>query len=260
MEPTTYLSGFGWIVIVALILGVRLAIERGKKNAEERESARQANLPPTLEMQQELPPLRWLEGEDSPTGSRVLDCRAYALGFQFVTSDKETQATFAKLRQSDGSELSGKTPDESWLVAVDWEYEFEEAEMIAGGMRAQSTEDLWMIDFRDDRLYFRRSWTGQIVFMTNFRRVPTAGAQITRIWVTGEEPFGKQSSDYIAAYVGHLIDTHLLGVLTPFPIPPDFPHDDKKIAAFVFHSVGRRGWLAEYFSGAMHDDNEPFSV
>jgi hypothetical protein len=114
-----------------------------------------------------------------------------------------------------------------------------------------------MIDCRGTRVYFRRSWTGQLVFMANFRRIPTAGAELTRIWVTGDDPFGRQSPEYIAAYVRHLIDTHLLGILTPFPIPPDFPRgDDRKIAAFVFHSVGRRGWLAEHFRAGHNNDPE----
>lgn len=248
MTLTQVITGLGTLVVPLLILGIVWAKKRGEKRAQRKAMAEATrHLPVRAGEGPELPPLRWLAGEDSPTGRRVLDCRAYALGFQFVTSDKETAATFAELCQSDGTELDGTSPDNSWLVDVDWEFSFEQAEMIHPGMRAQSTEDLWMIDCRGTRMFFRRSWTGQLVFMTNFRHVPTAGAKISRIWVTGDDPFGSQPPDYVAAYVRHLIDTHLLGILTPFPIPPGFPRDDKKIAAFVFHSVGRRGWLAEYF-------------
>lgn len=240
-------AGFSGLFVILLILGVRWAIKRGEAN-ERKRALKGKNLPIAGSPESELPPLKWLHGEDSPIGRKVLDCRSYALGFQFTTSDKETAATFARLCDSDGSELDGQSPDNSWLIAVDWDFDFEQSEMVATGMRAQTTEDLWMIDCRGSRLYFRRSWTGQVVFMVNFQRIPTDGAKITRIWVTGEEPFGEQSPEYITAYVRHLIDTHLLGILAPFPIPPDFPRDDdQKIAAFVFHSVGRRGWLAEYF-------------
>jgi hypothetical protein len=172
-----------------------------------------------------------------------------------TTSDKEAAEKFVRFTQSDGRELDGRTPDDSWLVDVDWDFEYDQVSLIQAGVRAQTTEDLWMIDCREDRLYFRRSWTGQLMFMTNFRSIPTVGAQITRIWVIGKDQFGKVSPEYAATYVRHLIDTHLLGILTPFPIPPDFPEDDKEIAAFVFHSVGRRGWLAEYFTAAHSDSN-----
>ncbi|MBD3298462.1 MAG: hypothetical protein GF341_07405 [candidate division Zixibacteria bacterium] len=239
----------GSLLVPLVILGIMWAQRRGERNAQRQAMAEATkHLPIRAGDSPELPPLKWLAGEDSPTGSRVLDCRAYALGFQFVTADKETAATFAELCHSDGTELEGRSPENAWLIDVDWEFDHEEIDLLTGGMRAQSTEDLWMADVRGSRLFFRRSWTGQLVFMTNFRHIPTAGAKITRIWVTGDDPFGSQSPEYVAAYVRHLIDTHLLGVLTPFPIPPGFPRDDKKIAAFVFHSVGRRGWLAEYFS------------
>jgi hypothetical protein len=198
----------------------------------------------------ELPPVRWLDGEDSPTGRRVLDCRAFALGVQLWTQDKTAVAKFHRVSRSDGGELDGQRPVNAWLVDVDWRFDSEQAEQIGLGMRPQTTEDMWLIDCRDDRLYFRRSWTGQLVFMSNWFLIPTAGATISRIWVSGDEPFGDRTPDYVAAYVRHLIDTHLLNTLTPFPIPPDFPPDDRKIAAFVFHSVGRRGWLAEYFATA----------
>jgi len=259
MENNFTLAGFSGLFVILLILGIRWAIRRGEENAQKKAALRAAELPVKSEMESELPPLKWLNGEDSPIGRKVLDCRSYALGFQFTTTDKETAATFARLCDSDGSELEGQSPDNSWLIAVDWDFDFEQAEMIATGMRAQTTEDLWMIDCRGNRLYLRRSWTGQLVFMLNFRRVPTDGAQITRIWVTGDDPFGQQSPEYITAYVRHLIDTHLLGILAPFPIPPDFPKDDdQKIAAFVFHSVGRRGWLAEYFDA--HEDRSPDAI
>lgn len=254
MDGNLTLAGFGGVFLCLLILGIQWAIRRGHENARKRAAERDTNLPTATDQNPDLPPLQWLNGEDSPIGRKVLDCRSYALGFQFTTSDKETAATFARLSESDGSELDGSSPENSWLVAVDWEFEFEQAELLAAGMRAQTTEDLWMVDCRGTRLFFRRSWTGQLVFMTNFQRVPTAGAQITRIWVTGDDPFGRQPPEYITAYVRHLIDTHLLGILTPFPIPPDFPRgDDEKIAAFVFHSVGRRGWLAEHFHAGSND-------
>ncbi len=259
MDTNLTLAGFSGVFVILLIFGVRWAIKRGEENAKKNAKLRGRDLPVAGGPEADLPPLKWLHGEDSPIGRKVLDCRSYALGFQFTTSDKETAATFARLCDSDGSELDGQSPDESWLIGVDWELDFEQAEMVATGMRAQTTEDLWMIDCRDNRVYLRRSWTGQLVFMLNFQRIPTDGAKITRIWVTGEEPFGQQSAEYITAYVRHLIDTHLLGILAPFPIPPDFPNDDdQKIAAFVFHSVGRRGWLAEYFS--VSDDRSPGAI
>ena len=251
------ISGYSWAFILLSVVGIHWAIKKGKAIARKKRleaAGGDPSLNPDFEFPQDLPPLRWLEGDDSPTGRKVLDCRSYALGFQFVTTDAETEAMFEQMCASDGSELEGRTPDESWLVAVDWNYEFEESDMIAGGLRAQTTEDLWVIDCRDSKLYFRRSWTGQLVFMANFRHVPSVGATITRLWVAGDEPFGQCSPEYIAAYVHHLIDTHLLGVLTPFPIPPDLPKDDKQIASFVFHSVGRRGWLAEHFGDKLTAD------
>ena len=169
------------------------------------------------------------------------------MGVQFSASDPEAVRRFAETNRKQADEFSLGSPENAWLIAVDWEFSDEDAALIEGGLRPQVTEDLWRIDLHDSRLYFRRSWTGQLAFMSNFVRVPTAGARITRLWIPGDEPFSDQPPEYLAAYIRHLIDTHLLGVLSAFPIPPEFPADDQQIASFVFHSVGRRGWLAEYF-------------
>jgi len=254
MELSDQIASFSWIVVPLLVWAISAAVRKGKQDPASKAAKDKAAAPP--EGESDLPDVRWLLGEDSPTGRKVLDCRAYALGVHLTTSDKEAAEKFVRFTQSDGRELDGRTPDDSWLVDVDWDFEYDQAGLIQSGIRAQTTEDLWMIDCRNDRLYFRRSWTGQLMFMTNFRSIPTVGAQITRIWVIGKDQFGKVSSEYAAAYVRHLIDTHLLGVLTPFPIPPDFPEDDKEIAAFVFHSVGRRGWLAEYFPAGRCDSSD----
>jgi len=199
-----------------------------------------------------MPTVRWLDGESSPTGRRVLDCRAVALGVQLATPASEVMDKFIEITHSDGSELQGNSPPNAWLVDVDWDFDADEADQIEDGLCPQVTEDLWRIDCIGPHLYFRRSWTGQLVFMTNYHRIPAAGARITRIWTPGEEPFRDQSPEYMSAYVRHLLDTHLLNIATPFPIPPGFPDDRQKIAALVFYSVGRRGWLAEYF-----DNTEP---
>ncbi|MBI5868865.1 MAG: hypothetical protein HZB43_11375 [candidate division Zixibacteria bacterium] len=254
MELTDIIASSTFIVIPLLMWAISAAIRKGRTDPD-LQSAKDTPGTPS-EPKIELPEVHWLLGEDSPTGRKVLDCRAYALGVHLTTQDKAAAEKFAVLTLSDGSELEGKSPDNSWLVDVDWEFEYDQLSALTAGMRAQTTEDLWMIDFRDDRLYFRRSWTGQLVFMTNFHMVPTVGAEITRIWVTDKDQFGKASPEYAAAYVRHLIDTHLLGILTPFPIPPDFPENEKEIASFVFHSVGRRGWLAEYFSNAWNDSSD----
>jgi hypothetical protein len=250
MEFSDQIASFGWIVLPLLIWAIFAAVRKGKQDPDSKTAKSKGSVPDAAP---DLPEVRWLLGEDSPTGRKVLDCRDYALGVHLTTADKEAAEKFMRLTQSSGSELDGKTPADSWLVDVDWDFEYDQAALISSGMRAQTTEDLWMADCRNDRLYFRRSWTGQLMFMTNFLSIPTVGAQITRIWVTGRDQFAKASPEYAAAYVRHLIDTHLLGILTPFPIPPDFPEDEKEIAAFVFHSVGRRGWLAEYFQPARND-------
>lgn len=247
MDAYDSLAAYGWVLIPILFWGIQYAIRKGQERRDEAAAADCADSKAPSADDANLPDAHWLLGEDSPTGRKVLDCRAYALGMHMTTSDKTVTEKFLHLMQSDGDELEGKSPEQSWLVAVDWEFDYEQANLMAEGMRAQSMEDLWMVDCRDARLYFRRSWTGELMFMTNFRVVPTESAAITRIWVTGEGQMGKQPPEYVAAYVRHLIDTHLLGVLTPFPIPPDFPGSEKEIASFVFHSVGRRGWLAEYF-------------
>jgi hypothetical protein len=236
-------SFVGGLVLAGIIWAIRVGRER-RRRATEGETESQFG------GAQNLPPVRWLEGDDSPTGRRVLDCRPIALGVQLVTPDSKLLDKFVEIAHGDPAEVAGRSPEKAWLVGVDWNFDFEESEQIAGGMCPQVTEDLWRIDCISNRLYLRRSWTGQLVFMTNFQRVPSDGGRITRIWAPGEEPFSGQSPGYIAAYVRHLVDTHLLNVATPFPIPPDFPEDNQKIAALVFYSVGRRGWLAEYFSGS----------
>ena len=253
MELSDQIASFGWILLPLLIWAISAAMRKGKLDTDSKTAKSKDTAQSAPEVESDLPEVHWLLGEDSPTGRKVLDCRDYALGVHLTTSDKEAAERFTRLTESDGSELDGQSPKDSWLVDVDWDFEYDQVALIESGMRAQTTEDLWMIDCRGERLYFRRSWTGQLMFMTNFHLVPTVGARITRIWVTGKDQFGKASPEYAEAYVRHLIDTHLLGILTPFPIPPDFPENEKEIAAFVFHSVGRRGWLAEYFPAAQND-------
>ncbi|HUU44337.1 MAG TPA: hypothetical protein VM118_01280 [Acidobacteriota bacterium] len=244
--PLLSLAGsfVGGLLLAGILWAIRVGRDRRRSDADEMSESE-----PRFGGVQNLPPVHWLEGDDSPTGRRVLDCRPIALGVQLMTPNTKLLDKFFEVAHGDPDEVAGHSPEKAWLVGVDWTFDFEESEQIAGGMSPQVTEDLWRIDCISNRLYLRRSWTGQLMFMTNFQRVPTDGGRITRIWAPGDDPFSSQSPEYIAAYVRHLVDTHLLNVATPFPIPPDFPEDNQKIAALVFYSVGRRGWLAEYFGG-----------
>src|SRR5438093_9740874 len=104
--------------------------------------------------------------------------------------------------------------------------------------KANEMEDKWDIYFFNPHLYFARSWGGQLIYRATVdfeHKTEHETMMITRIEFAADHDaeFSRRSVDY-------LIKSHLLGAVTPHPIPRDVSAEPARIAAFSFSTFGRR--------------------
>src|SRR6266446_8195881 len=113
-------------------------------------------------------------------------------------------------------------------------YDDSEAERIRQGFIPRRIEDKWFVYFKEDWLYFHRSWTGACIFGV---RLDSQGARVVDSWITADpqQPIGKDL-DYDRKLLGCLIDTLLLGKTCEFPAPSDVP--DGLASIYQHHIIG----------------------
>jgi hypothetical protein len=113
-------------------------------------------------------------------------------------------------------------------------YDDSEAERMRQGFIPRQMEDKWFIYFKDDWLYFYRSWTGACIFGVG---LDSRGVRVIDSWITADpQPPVSKDLEYDRKLVGFLIDTLLLGKSSEFPAPSDLPNELVRI--YQHHVVG----------------------
>lgn len=184
----------------------------------------------------------------NPFQEEVLDCRRVALSFTSTTSKAAIAESFSRLRASDGRETRNQLPEEALVTDCELRIPSEGRHPEGPLFVAREMEDKWDFYVYDQRLYLRRSWTGQLLHVAELEYSSDA-VTIRRLHSHSPTVFGDR--DFAMAQVNFLIASHLLGTLPPFPIPPDLPRTAaKSIALMGFSSYGRRAQFASYLKSA----------
>ena len=173
----------------------------------------------------------------NPFREEVLDCRAVALSFLSTTKDKSIAESFNRLRTSDGSDVRGLMPEEAIVAECELRFPYNGNHNDGPVFIAREMEDKWDFYAYDNRLYVRRSWTGQLTHVAKLEYAQDA-VVVRRIHCEPNTVFGDR--EFAIAQVNFLISTHMGRTLLPFPIPPEFPRTAaKSVALMGFGSYGR---------------------
>lgn len=184
---------------------------------------------------------RWLEPRDSPFGVRVLDCRVPARSLVTNAGDEHSAQTFQHLRTDDGEHLRASLPADAVVIPCALSYTVDGGVPPGSLFRALSLDAKWDIFAFDDRIAFRRSWDGELVY-TAFHRSEEKRVEITTVAVAGR--LASDGATFAVSTVDALLRTHGLRQLVPFPLPPKAPADARAAAMLVHAWHGTLGWFA----------------
>lgn len=188
---------------------------------------------------------RWLAKDDAanPFNVEGFDCLAFVCSMRAVTNDQKIAESFLSLRRTIGAEYKGKLPEEAIESACDLRYEY--AGEVAEGMLYKSSqmEEKWDIYLYGDKIYFCRSWTGDLVLVAEFS---TTGSEIviSKVWASKEvaesdEGLARQQVDY-------LIKSHVMRRAVPHPLPENLPREPETVGAYSFSQYGNVCCFATY--------------
>lgn len=193
----------------------------------------------------------WVEPDAHESGLRCLDCRAVAALPLDPSGLPEQAARFASLREDDGRALVHLRPEDSLSLPAALRLPVPSAETRDGTLFAAKTlEDKWDVFLFEGWLYFRRSWSGQLIYRATLRTEGT-----TAVIETVQAPGEAASSDaaFCVREVDYLVKSHLYGLPAPHPLPAELQGSDREIAEFSVQRHGRRALWATYGDTIAHD-------
>ena len=188
---------------------------------------------------------RWLAKDDpgNPLNVSGFDCLAFVNSLRAATEDQKIAESFLSLRNSVGDEYTGKLPEQAVELACDLRYAYP-GEVSEGALfKSKRMEEKWDIYLYGDRNYFCRSWTGELLYVTEFS---ATGAEIviSRIWAAAE--LTKPDSRFAIRQVDYLIKNHLFGFRVPHPLPESIPREPEAVGLYSFSQYGYKCCFATY--------------
>ena len=185
---------------------------------------------------------KWIAAADNEFGIDVLDCAAFSKSMISSSDDIRIAATFAHLRGSLGAEYRDKTPANSKATLCDLTYPYDGKHADGALFKAPEMEFKWDIYIYDSKIYFTRSWTGDLIFVADVL-FDTDRVRVRSI-TFGAERAGDAA--YAVSCVDFLVKSHIFRCMVPHPLPKDYPNNPDQIAFFSFGQYGRFGTLASF--------------
>lgn len=183
-----------------------------------------------------LPEIRWLEPFESPYRLRCLDVRPFTRTMTSATAGEEIANQFAKLRSETGAHLMGRQPDKAVTVDCLLRYAYNGKSGNGALFRAHSMEEKWDIFLLDGRMYFTRSWTGELIFSA----VVTMAFNHVELSKLAATPQALEFGPHQAVCdVDFLVKSHIFQREAPHCIPSSLGEDVFGIAAYSYSSFGR---------------------
>jgi len=185
----------------------------------------------------------WLEPNQNPFGIKVLDVRKYCQSMICWTTDKKVAKKFNKLRNSIGEKYIGKQPDNSIGIECNLHYSHPGSGPDGPIFKATEMEDKWDIYIHNNFLYFARSWSGDLIFLT---KVEFTGKEVVIGHISANSDFVNSDKLNAISQVDYIIKSHLFKVEVPHSLPTNFQGNNTEIAEYSFSTYGRRASFATY--------------
>ena len=108
-------------------------------------------------------------------------------------------------------------PAKKSVIVLDRAFSLQEMERICRGLIPQQMEDKWFIYYRDDVLYFHRSWTGFCIYVVRFEVDDEQGRMVEAEVNRDAEQYSETSDAFEAKMISYLTDVLLLHQAAKFP-------------------------------------------
>ena len=187
-----------------------------------------------------VPGVHRIPAAENPFGVDVWDCRAFTHTMLSTTASAEIARRYVELRSSQGNEYRGQAPTNAHLITCKLTYPLSHPRSEGAHFKSEQMEDKWDIYLFDERLYFVRSWTGELTFRAQVRH-DLGALQLTTLAVADN-----QDPAFAPRIVDYLVKTHVLQHEAPHPLPSHLPQTARDIAVFSFSLFGRRCAFGTY--------------
>ena len=127
-------------------------------------------------------------------------------------------------------------PEQHATVPLDRTFSSQEMARIRKGLIPFQMEDKWFIYWRDDTLYFHRSWTGNCLYVVHFAAAGEAYKMVKAEVNRDPSQYRATDDEVDAARISFLIDLLLLHQPSVFPSDESSP---EKQALMSWSFVGR---------------------
>ena len=108
-------------------------------------------------------------------------------------------------------------PAQRTTVLLERSFSDQEMQQIRAGLIPEEMEDKWFIYWKDDALFFHRSWTGFCIYVARFEQADGSW-RMTRADVNRDpEQYAGPSDERDAQIVSYLVDVLLLHQSAAFP-------------------------------------------
>lgn len=108
-------------------------------------------------------------------------------------------------------------PSKRTTIRLDRTFSPQEIKLICKGFVLGQMEDKWFIYWKDDTLYFHRSWTGHCVYIVRFVAESDSFRMIEADVNREPEQYKQTSDERDVAMISYLIDVLLLHQKAVFP-------------------------------------------
>ena len=189
--------------------------------------------------------LIWIEAKDNPFNVKIFDCREFAFNMMSTTANSEIASKFSEQRKNDGKQYIGQLPANGTKCKVTLNY-YTKRKQLADGIifKAKEMEEKWDIYKYANFLFFVRSWTGNLIYVSNY--IPTDLGFKVDLIILDNRKVEANDSFFEFKVVDFLIHNHILGYDVPHPIPKSLENIPEKILGYSFSMFGSKGHFASY--------------
>jgi hypothetical protein len=177
----------------------------------------------------------WLEPNENRWRVSVLDCTKFADGMVSFTGSPEIAKGYNEQREASGQELPGVEFKPIRSVPCDLTYKIMKRPPDGPVFKSRIMEEKWDIYSYDERLFFCRSWTGELIYRAAVKCEPPI---LKVLMVESSEDLPEKLT---VRQVDFLVKSHLMLATALHPLPLELGRDEKKQAVHSFGRYGRRG-------------------
>lgn len=183
----------------------------------------------------------WRTADDpaNPFVMEGVDCAAFTHTMLSTTTNPAVAESFVRLRSDNGQGHVNQYPADAHVVECRLSYAAPAQPVDGPLFKAQEMEEKWDIYMVAKRLYFARSWMGELALVAEFEHV-NQRIDVQRIWAV------PALADLAVQQVDYLIKSHILGRVVPHPLPPELGRDVQAIALYSSSMYGRVSWFGTF--------------